>query len=72
MMMDSALIITLAASLTANIFLCGYLKRWRHYAKFWREKFHETVTPVEPPKMQSDPYAGVKEALDYDWEGSWD
>lgn len=72
MIMESALIVTLASSLIANVFLCGYLRRYKRYAKFWRGKFHDVVAPVEPPQIIADPYEGVKEALDYDWEGSWD
>ena len=68
---DSALVLTCSVSIILNIFMLGFLLRWKRKATFWRNKFHDTVTPVEPPTIIADPYDGVKDALEYNWE-EWD
>lgn len=67
----NAILVTLAVSLIANIFLAGYMVRFKRKADFWHEKFHDAVSPVVPPPVTVDPYEGVKQALEYSWEG-WD
>ncbi len=64
----NALIITLAVSLVANIFLSGYMCRFKWRAEFWKHQYDDVTTPVIPP----DPYEGVKTVLEYDWEEVWD
>ena len=68
----NAILVTLAVSLVANIFLAGYMVRFRRKSIFWHEQFHDAVSPVVPPAITSDPYDGVKQALEYNWEEGWD
>ena len=69
-MYTGALLTTLAASLMANVFLSGYMLRYKRLFLFYHEKFHDAITKIVPPVV--DPYAQVKKEIGYPWEDAWD
>lgn len=68
---EAPLIFTCAALIIIALFFIGWSLRWKKKAHYWRDMYYEAIEPVKPPDLV-DPYEGIKTALEYNWEETWD
>jgi hypothetical protein len=69
---EGAILISLAVSILLNICQFGWSLRWKRKAHWWKDQYYKTMEPMNPPAVVTDPYEGVKTALEYNWEEVWD
>lgn len=67
----SAILIVLAVSIMANVFLSGFMLRYKRLFEFYHDKFHDAVAKIDPPPIV-DPYEQVKVEIGYPWDDTWD